>query len=860
MRKLFPVFCALVYFAFLPVASKAQVSTPPGIEKGWNLISTPCDVSLSELKQKLGNDEILVFDWDGAKYNQVAAMERGRGYLLNSNAILNSSVVCKQDDTVQESFSKTFRKGWNLIGNPYHKSVVFSKMLGAASSSVTDIYEYQGNKLRQVSLDEKAKPFRGYWIFATNDITVVYPKEEANGCAGNVKADPSKNEKGGGGKGDDGKGGEGDDVDDDGAGAGNPQEDDDCEVVAKCDKLVIVSSDKTATPELYAGDTLNLTANCIKGETTTDVTADSKWTVDKEDILKSGEKNGSYTAAAAGKAIVTAEYDAFAASVTVAVKKIESNKLVKIELTAESYNLKIGAETKLKVAGIYDDGSSKDLTADAEYYSSKKSVGYVNKGTTASYCADPNGVKVPCSSAAAAFYAIGAGDTNITASFGGLVSAAVNIKVSDWLQKISVYTDKYSLEPHETTLLTAYGFYRSGQVVDLTKTVEWKILPDKMAAIEQSTARLTPLDLGVVNISASYEGVDSYPIAITIEKKSLRWTFIQIAEDDPLVAWLPCPNNPAFKYCYTHIGMKLGKTAPLYVYGEYIDGSESWIDADKAAWDVTDESILTVDANGVATAKSEGLAGVRVYVDGVYSEWFWVYVYTGASKEFLSLEFSNQETIVEKGKSIDIGATQYKYDAATGKFTASNVTSSAEWSLSDTSKGAITAGIFTGSVIGDTVVTAKYNGVTSNSTTFRVWEPSHLTYCDENNVNEQVWRDGLTIASVESDCKTYKKGSPVSVRFLAQLDATVNRRVLDVCLDLYIYDKDQKLVRTFQNRNCSPTALYKNVSGYKPVYDYTATWDQKDDAGNVVPAGEYTAVSRYYILYCPVLKVKFTIQ
>lgn len=857
MRKLFTVFCALVSFAFLSGAATAQVSTPPGIEKGWNLISTPCDVSLSELKQKLGNDEILVFDWDGAKYNQVDAMERGRGYLLNSNAVLNSSVVCKQDDTVQESFSKSFRKGWNLIGNPYHKSVVFSKMLGAAASSVTDIYEYQGNKLKQVTLEDKAKPFRGYWIYAKNDITVVYPKEDANGCAGNVKADASNNEKGGG-KGDDGKGGEGDDGDDDGA--DNPQEDDDCEVVTKCDKLVIIAADKASAPELYVGDALSLSANCIKGETTTDVTADSKWTVDKADVLKAGDKNGAYTAAAEGKAVVSAEYDAFAASINVAVKKIGTNKLVKIELSAESYDLKIGAETKLKVAGIYDDGSLMDLTADAEYYAANKSVGVIKKGTMSSYCADANGVKTPCSSVAAVFYALSAGDTNITASFGGLVSPAINIKVSDWLQKISVYSDQNTLEPHETALLTAYGFYRSGQVVDLTKTVEWNVLPDKLATIEASTARLTPLDLGVVNVSASYDGVDSYPIAITIEKKSLRWTFIQIAEDDPLVDWLPCPGNPSYRYCYTHIGMKLGRTASLFVYGEYIDDSENWIDASKASWDVTDKNILTVDANGVAAAKSEGLAGVRVYVDGVYSEWFWVYVYTDATKEFLSLEFSNQETIVEKGKSIDIGVTQYKYNAATGKFSAGNVTSSAEWSLSDASKGSITAGIFSSAAGGDTVVSAKYNGLTSNSTTFRVWEPSHLTYCDENNVNEQVWRDGLTIASVESDCKTYKPGSPVNVRFLAQLDAEVNRRVLDVCLDLYIYDKDQKLVRTFQNRNCSPTALYKNVSGYKPVYDYTATWDQKDDAGNVVPAGEYTAVSRYYILYCPVLKVKFTIQ
>ena len=85
-------------------------------------------------------------------------------------------------------------------------------------------------------------------------------------------------------------------------------------------------------------------------------------------------------------------------------------------------------------------------------------------------------------------------------------------------------------------------------------------------------------------------------------------------------------------------------------------------------------------------------------------------------------------------------------------------------------------------------------------------------------------------------------------------------RFRDVCLDMYIYDAGEHLVKTFRDTNCSPMALFSATDNYTPVFQYVADWDRRDDAGKPVLPGEYYAVARFYILYCPVIKVKFALE
>lgn len=771
------VFAMALVCAFSALA-RAQ-STPPDIDKNWNLISTPCDVSLDELKQKLGNDEILVYQWNGSGYDAVDAMERGRGYILNDNAILNSSVVCKNETPLPQGFAITLQPGWNLIGNPYHRAITFENAFGASAGQFDKIYEFQGNRLREIDKTDHMKPFRGYWVYAKSEVTLTYGAEEPAPCTGLRLLRTAQ---------------EGDSV--------------------------------------MLGETLELRAVCGGMVTPeTEVTEAAEWVVSDASVLMPTDTNGAYTAATPGTAEITVNYNGETTALSFTV--IDPNPPITLTLYASDTDLSPGETAALKADVTYLLGDVKTVTDLAAFELSREDVGTVSE---------------------AVFTAEAPGSVDITAAYAGLTSEPVTINVhsAEKLQQLVLEVNQTTLEIHQTANLVLKGIYNTGRMEILTDKAAWLQEPADIALIEQS-GRFYPRNLGTATVRAQVDGLTSNAVNIAIIAKNLRWLGIspQFGVDA-----LPCPTNRKYKWCYTHHTMVKGSYGQLKAYGEFTNDNVMWIDSVK--WETADANILTVDNSGTLKAKSEGLGAVRAYKDGVYSEWIWVYVTTDATREFLIIEYSNEEVIVEKGKSINIGATYYKRDY--WGFVSENVTLTAAWTVANPAAGSFADGKFTGLAAGDTGVFAKYKGLTSNTVTLRVWEPSRLAFCDPENPNDVSWNDGLSIASLETDCAEYESGDDVNVCFNAELSNDTQRRALDVCLDLYIYDKDQKLVRTFQNRSCSPTPLYRLHEGYHPVYQYCAEWDRTSDDGATLPPGTYTAVARFYILYCPVLKVNFTIK
>lgn len=176
MKKLFiTVFCLFAALAGTAAAA-AAANDAPQIEKGWNLVSVPCDISVSDFKQKLGNDGFDVFTWDGSAYVAVEQMVRGKGYVLNNNAVLNPSSVCKEEVEAGD-VTVELAAGWNLIGNPFHKAVTFSSAFGSAAGSITQIYESRGNKYVPVDKTDHIKPFRGYWVYAVDPVSITFVPE-----------------------------------------------------------------------------------------------------------------------------------------------------------------------------------------------------------------------------------------------------------------------------------------------------------------------------------------------------------------------------------------------------------------------------------------------------------------------------------------------------------------------------------------------------------------------------------------------------------------------------------------------------------------------------------------------------------
>lgn len=778
---------AVVAFFVMAIAFSARayedVTRPPQVQEGWNLISAPCDISLETLRQKLDDGGLNLYEWTGDTYAEVPAMQRGRGYFMSMSTAMKQFDVC--DATQNGDLTVSFNAGWNLLGNPYNFPSIFSKLVGAAADSIADsVFTYEGGALRQLNKYNGVSPWRGYWIYTKTPVTVTFTDSRT------------------------------------------------------CESIAV--SRLSPAGEIAVGDKLRFTAICIVGTTVQTITSEARWSSSNSAVAVPSEEVGFFDVIAAGDSDIIASFGKTTGKIAITVPP-PAGDLVKLELKSSLTSVYLDQWALLTVTGTYKDGTTRELTDKVKFEFGTEGVGEIEGKQ---------------------FLPRGVGNTTLTASLPNIKSNTIDLSVlQQTLTTLTLTIDKKFIQISGTAQLKLSAGYDSGRTMDAISQAEWHVQTAGLVDITEGTGTVHPLGLGTLWIYATLDGVESNKVTLTIGEKTLMWIKYLINEGQ--LRRLPCPQDPKHEFCYTNFAMKVGDTGRFdsknmgNTYGYYSDGSGHIYDDGDLAWDISDKNVLK-EKYGDFTAIKEGLTGVRGYREGLYSEWHWVYAFTDSTMEFLLLETSSAQTVVEKGKTINIGTTYFKRYVSW--FDAFNVTNKAEWVVSNPDIGTMTNGVFTATAAGDVKIYAVYNGVKSNAITIRVWEPSHLQYCDENNVNETVWSDGVSFASLETNCNSYNRNENISIRFLAELESPSRWSTMDVCMDMYVYDKNQKLIRTFQDRNCSPAPLFRAHEGYVPVYDYTAAWDQKDSKGQPVPPGEYTAIVRFYILYCPVIRLKINIQ
>ena len=161
---LFVIQLAVSAWAYSTVQSDDAHHTE--IKEGWNLISVPCNISAEDFQENLGRDDIRIFEWNDFEYLEVDTLYKGQGYLQFSPVALDINSICGSGGD-EEPLMLVLNNGWNLLGNPYHKSVDFSEVIDESVFATLAIYEYQGNQYREVSWDDGMKPWSGYWVFVS---------------------------------------------------------------------------------------------------------------------------------------------------------------------------------------------------------------------------------------------------------------------------------------------------------------------------------------------------------------------------------------------------------------------------------------------------------------------------------------------------------------------------------------------------------------------------------------------------------------------------------------------------------------------------------------------------------------------
>ena len=160
------------------------------LENGWNLVGANSSLSLSNLKEKIGAENLQVIQGqkktyqksyvdDGKEFlNSFSVLEKGRGYWIK----VNNAVDVEYDKTIYSSEeSIDLIAGWNLINPPSDLNIseIMSQLgstlevIQGVSSTYQKAYVDEGKEFLN-NFKEFKEP-QGYWLKVTADTRLHFP-------------------------------------------------------------------------------------------------------------------------------------------------------------------------------------------------------------------------------------------------------------------------------------------------------------------------------------------------------------------------------------------------------------------------------------------------------------------------------------------------------------------------------------------------------------------------------------------------------------------------------------------------------------------------------------------------------------
>lgn len=169
------VFC---FFSAISVITMAQTDeqAPPEINGSWTIFSLPCTVDLTN-NPDLSYFSDSVYSWNGSEYVKASIIERGVGYITDSKNNGHIKNLCSGRINSDDKLI-TYKQGWNLAGNPYKKAVNFDSMPGAPLKLPKyELYELRGKSFTSISKNPVIQPWQGYWLYIEKTLSITLAKD-----------------------------------------------------------------------------------------------------------------------------------------------------------------------------------------------------------------------------------------------------------------------------------------------------------------------------------------------------------------------------------------------------------------------------------------------------------------------------------------------------------------------------------------------------------------------------------------------------------------------------------------------------------------------------------------------------------
>ena len=426
-----------------------------------------------------------------------------------------------------------------------------------------------------------------------------------------------------------------------------------------------------------------------------------------------------------------------------------SLSLSSLQMTPGNASVAPGATLQFTATGKYSDGSSKDLTASAQWKSSDSSVASI--------------------AAAGKVTAVGAGTVTVTATSGQMQATAI-VQVTSAatnLASIAVSPAGSSLPVNTSLQFTATGTYKDGSSRDLTALVNWASFATATATINAgglatgvaagsttitaslgtiigstsltitaptiSSIVVTPdgLTLGIgigeqytataiysdgstqdlvsgVTWTSSAPGVasiNSSGLATTVGAGSATITAKVGSLTDTTQLTVVAANLVSISVTPTPSSIAVGTAQQFSAVGSFNDGSTQLLTS--VTWSSSSSSVATINSSGLATAVGTGTATITATSGSV----------TGTAALTVTGASVTAITVTPANSNMPVGTTkQFTATASFSDGSSQDVTASVLWGSSNPAAAAINnQGLVSSVAAGSTTINAVLDSVTGST-------------------------------------------------------------------------------------------------------------------------------------------------
>ncbi|GIP20411.1 Ig-like domain-containing protein [Paenibacillus sp. J22TS3] len=429
-------------------------------------------------------------------------------------------------------------------------------------------------------------------------------------------------------------------------------------VFAASGDVTSIEFENPAAVHLYVAETTQQLKVLAKIEGLTDkkdVTSDSTWVSSDPSVIK--VEKGLLTPLKSGKVTITAKYKGF--NLTLSADSAYLFKELKLDQSG-TVQYKLGDENlSVKALAVDNDGSSNDVSANADWTSSSTSVITVAGGKLT---------------------LVGKGSSTITAKYKGL-TASYKVNVVSPYSELKLVPEQ-SLPDGDIEMLVGDKELQLNAVAQLSEggtkqtvsdQADWKSSAPSVVSVDKG--KIKALATGKATITASYRGVTA------------EVTVLVRTEFEALIV---NPSNDQTLFL---------SDSPVQVEASVRNSvdTEREIVTDKAEW-VSSNALAVTVKNGLITPRQVGTSTVKVTYKGLSRE-IKVTVFPTVTK------ISTEKTSLDmfKGESISVP----KVTATTLDEKKQDFTSNVEWTSSDSNTVVVENGKFVSKGTGKVTLTGK---------------------------------------------------------------------------------------------------------------------------------------------------------